>query len=215
MQTRATGDAAPPSRLANRSTGTGRESPANPMPSPANGASSNGLRSSERSILRSVCPKLARRCRSNSIIATAERNSTQAVNKVEMTAIGRLSGPNTSRQSGMPMKPTLLWLASSPSMLAIATVPPRQRPNSKFSMRNGAMLLTSQPSLVEQACEALLSEIADGTLAPTPISSRNSSPSVTACPASRPSRRCFCSRPMAWCRTSAGAGWSWRRSTCR
>ncbi len=38
--------------------------------------------------------------------------------------------------------------------------------NSEFSMRKGAMLLIPQPSLVEQAYEALLGEIADGTLAP-------------------------------------------------
>ena len=46
--------------------------------------------------------------RSSSISTIANRNSTQAVNSVAITAAGRLAGPNTRRQSGMPMKPTLL-----------------------------------------------------------------------------------------------------------
>lgn len=38
----------------------------------------------------------------------ANRNSTQAVNRVAMMDAGALSGPNTNRHIGIPMKPTLL-----------------------------------------------------------------------------------------------------------
>ena len=53
-----------------------------------------------------------------------------------------------------------------PSLRKIDAAPQSYVLNSEFSMRKGAMLLTPQPSLVEQAYEALLGEIADGTLAP-------------------------------------------------
>ena len=68
----------------------------------------NGLVRSERATLAMVAPSVAPFCRSISTTTIANRNSTQAVNKVAMIEAGALSVPNTNKHIGMPMKPTLL-----------------------------------------------------------------------------------------------------------
>ncbi|BAM91806.1 hypothetical protein S58_58290 [Bradyrhizobium oligotrophicum S58] len=88
--------------------GAGNAKPLRPTPSPATGAMNSGLVNNERATLAIVAPSVAPFCRSISTTTIANRNSTQAVNSVAMIEAGALSGPNTRRHIGMPMKPTLL-----------------------------------------------------------------------------------------------------------
>lgn len=77
-----------------------------------------------------------------------------------MTAIGRPPGPKTSKQSGMPMKPTLLYPVSRPSMLALATRRPRQRLRAKPSANVAAMPpLNARAKPVWLTCSGVILDI--------------------------------------------------------